>query len=60
MNENLLSKYNPAINEHHYHITKKQHNEETHNIYNITKTKTYNIKNNKYTDEHYYNKNKLK
>ena len=32
-------------------ITKKQYNEETHSIYNIDKTKTYNIKNNRYTDE---------
>ena len=52
----LFSKGDPAINEHHYHITKKQYNEEAHNIYNINKTKTYNIKNNSYTDGHYYNK----
>ena len=37
MAENLFSKDDPAINEHHYHITKKQYNEETHNIYNIDK-----------------------
>ena len=42
MNENY-SKDEPAINEHLYHITKKQCNEETHNIYNIDKTKTHNI-----------------
>ena len=29
MNENFFSKDDPAINEHHYHITRKQHNEET-------------------------------
>ena len=57
MNEHLFSKDDPAINEHHYHITKIQYNEETHNIYNTDKTKTYNIKENRYTDEHYYNKN---
>ena len=36
MNESFLSKDDPAINEHHYHITqrKQQYNEETHNIYN--------------------------
>ena len=51
MNENFFSKDEPAINEHHYHITKTQYNEETQNIYNIDKTKTCNIKNNRYTDE---------
>ena len=56
MNENLFSKDDPAINEHHYHITKKQYNEETHNTYSIDKTKTCHIKNNRYTDEQYYNK----
>ena len=40
MNENFFNKDGPAINEHHSHITKKQYNEETHNIYNINKTKT--------------------
>ena len=39
MNENFFTKDDPAINEHHYHITKKQYNEETNNIYNIDKTK---------------------
>jgi hypothetical protein len=37
MNENFFSKEEPAVNEHHYHITKKQYNEETNNIYNIDK-----------------------
>ena len=37
-------------------LQKKQYNEETHNIYNTDKTKTYNVKNNRYTDEHCYNK----
>ena len=44
MNEHFFSKGGPAINEHHYNITKNQYNEETHNIHNIDKTKTYNIK----------------
>ena len=35
MNEHLFSKDDPAINEHRYNITKKQYNEETHNVYNI-------------------------
>ena len=56
MTENFFSKDEPAVNEHHYHITKKQYNEDIHNIYNVDKSKTYNIKNNRYTDEHYYNK----
>ena len=54
--ETSFSKDEPAINEHHYRITEKQDNEETHNTYNIDKTKTYNIENIRYTDEHYYNK----
>ena len=37
-------------------LLKKQYNEETHNIYNTDITKTYNIKDNRYTYEHYYNK----
>ena len=35
MSENFFTNDDPAINEHHYHITKKQYNEETNNIYNI-------------------------
>ena len=37
MNENFFSKDGPAINEHRNHITKKQYNEETRNIYNVDK-----------------------
>ena len=48
MNENFFSKGDPAINEHHYHITKKQYNEETNNIYNTDQSKTFNIKNNRF------------
>ena len=39
MSENFFTKDDPAINEHHYHITKKQYNEETNNIYNIDKNR---------------------
>ena len=46
MNGNFFTNDDPAINEHHYHITKTQYNEETNNIYNIDKSKTFNIKNN--------------
>ena len=56
MKESFFSKDDPAINEHRYHITKKTYNEETHNIYNTDKPKSYNIKNNRYTDGHHYNK----
>ena len=56
LNKNFFSKDDPAINEHHYRITKQQYNEETHNIYNTDKTKTYNIKHNRSIDEHDYNK----
>ena len=58
MNENICSKDESAVNEHHYHITKKQYNEDMHNIYNIDKSKSYNIKIHRYTDDHYYNKRK--
>ena len=58
MNENFFSKDDPAINEHHYHITRKQYNQDfsTHNIYNIDKSKKYKINNHRYNDNHIYNK----
>ena len=56
MNENFFTKDDPAINEHHDHITKKQYNEETHNIYNIDKSKPFNIKNNMFLNEQYFHK----
>ena len=46
MSENFFIKNDPAISEHHYHITQKQYNEETNNIYNIGKSKAFNINNN--------------
>ena len=53
INDNLFSKADPAVNEHYYNIiVKKQYIEETNNIYNADKSKFYNIKNNRYTDEH--------
>ena len=58
MNENFYSKDNPLINEHNYHITKKQYNEEANNIYIIDKSKTFNIKNNRFLNEQYFHKNK--
>ena len=58
MNENFFSKDEPAVNEHHYHITRKQYNQDfsTHNIYNIDKSKTFNIKNNRFLNEQYFHK----
>ena len=58
MNANPFTKDDPAINEHHYHITRKQYNEEANNIYNIDKSKTLNIKNNRLLNEQYFLKNK--
>ena len=37
MKENFFSKDEPAVTEHHYHITKRQYDEETNIIYNIDK-----------------------
>ena len=56
MNEDFFRKDEPAVNEHQHHVTKKQYTEETHNIYNIDKSRSYNIKHNSYTDEHHYRK----
>jgi len=56
MNDNFFTKDDPAINEHHYHITKKQYNEDIQNIYNIDKSKSYNIKNNMFLNEQYFHK----
>ena len=46
------------MNEHHYHITRKQYNQDfsTHNIYNIDKSKKYKINNHRYNGNHIYNK----
>ena len=56
MNEDCFIKDDPAINEHPYHIAKKQYNEEIHNIYNVDKSKTFNTKNNRSLTEQYFNK----
>ena len=55
MTENFFTKDDPAINEHHYHITKKQYNEEANNIYNIGGSKTFNTKTHRFVTEHYCN-----
>ena len=56
MGESFFSKDGPAINEHHYRIAKKQYNEETNNIYNIDRSKTFNIKSNIFLNEQYFHK----
>ena len=60
MSENFFIKDGPAINEHHYHMTKKQYNEEAYNIYNIEKSKTFNIKDNIFLTNNISIKNKHK
>ena len=46
MNGNFFSKDEPAVNEHHYHISRKQYNQDfTHNIYNADKNKFYKTNN---------------
>ena len=58
MNENLFSKDEPAVNEHHCHITRKQYNQEftTHNIHNVDKSKYYKTNNHNFNDNNFYNK----
>ena len=59
MNENFYTKDNPLINQHNDHITKKQYNEETHNIYSIAKSNTNNINNNIFLIEQCFNKKQM-
>ena len=58
MNENFFSKDEPAVNEHHYHITRKQYNEDfsTHNIYNVDKSKSGKANNHNFSDNSLYHK----
>ena len=55
MNENFFSKDEPAVNEHHYHITRKHHNQDfsTHNIYNVGKSKPYKTNNHNFNDNNF-------
>ena len=48
MNEHSFSKDGLAINEHRYHIIKSQYTAETHGIYNVEPSITFNIKGNTY------------
>ena len=56
MSENFFTKDDPAVNEHHLHMTKRHYNEETKNIYNVDKSKSSNIKSNRFLNEQYFNK----
>ena len=55
INDNFFSKAGPAVNEHYYNTTNKQYDADIQNIYHIDKSKSYNIKNHRYTGDHYYN-----
>ena len=61
MNEDFFGKGEPAVNEHHYHITRKQYNQyfSTHNIYNVDKSKFYKINNRNFNDNNCYPKKQL-
>ena len=57
MNESFFSKDEPAVDEHHFHITRKLYNQDfsTHNIYNVDKSKSYKTKNHNFNDTHFHN-----
>ena len=59
MSEEFFNKDEPAVNEHHCHITTKQYNQEftTHNIYNVDKSKSYKANNHNFSDTHFIIKN---
>ena len=60
MTENYLTKDDPAINEHHYHIIKNNTmNIYIHNIYNIAERKTFNTKTHRFLAEPYSYNNKV-
>ena len=56
MTEDFFTKDDPATNEHHCRITKKQYKEEANNIYNNGKSKTFKTKNNRFLTEQCFNK----
>ena len=56
MNENFFSKGDPAINGHHYYIT-KNNTMKRYIIFTMSiKRKTFNIKNTRFSIEQYFNK----
>ena len=54
VNDNSFNKDNPSVNEHHYHITRKQYNQyfTTHSIHNVVKNKSYKTNNHNSNDIH--------
>ena len=62
MSENHYSKDEPAINQHNYYITRKQHNPDfsTHSIYNVDKSTSYKTKNHNFNDTYFYKRNNHK
>ena len=56
INDILFSKADPAVNGHYYNTT-KNNIMKTYIIFIISISNSYNIKNHRYTDEHYYGKN---
>ena len=59
--DNCFSKDEPAVNEHHYHFTIKQYNQDvtTHSIYNDDKSKFYKTSNRNLNNNSHYNKKQL-
>ena len=60
MNENCFSKDEPAVNEHHYHITRKQYNQDftTPSMYHVDNNKSYKTNNHRCNDINFYNQRK--
>ena len=58
MNENFFNKDGPAINEHHYHIT-KNNTMKRYIIFTMPVKATFNTKNYTLLIEQYFNKNKM-
>ena len=58
MNEISFSKDDPAVNEHHYHITRKRYKQDfsTHIFYNIDKSKSYKKSYHNFNDSHFNTK----
>ena len=57
MNENFFGKDEPAANEHHFHITRKQHNQDfsTHHIYTVDINRSYKTNNRNFNANNFYN-----
>ena len=58
-NENFFTKDDQLLTDTITTLLKQQYNEEANNIYNIDKSKTFNIKNHRFLNEQYFNKEQL-